>query len=74
MPVDAELRYIIANIGGTGISEPYDDVSPYSSYNRGPPADEGKGAATHYCPECRNVCKRGDKFCSKCGRGQLVDV
>ena len=68
--VKAEPRYVIPNTGETG---PYDDVPPYSSYKRGPAADVNTGAVTHYCPECRNVCKLGDKFCSKCGCRQLVD-
>jgi hypothetical protein len=72
--VGAEPRSTIANTGGTGIIEAYDNVPPYSSYNRNPAADEDKGTATHYCPECCNVCRRGDKFCSKCGCRQPVDV
>lgn len=51
---------------------PY-DVRPYSSYNNGPAADESKGVVTHYCPECCNVCKLGDKFCSRCGCTQALD-
>jgi hypothetical protein len=71
--VEAEPRYVIANTGETGITQPYDDVASYSSYKMGAATDENKGAATHYCPECRNVCKLGDKFCSKCGCRQPVD-
>jgi len=71
--VEAEPRYAIAKPKGTGIIDAYDDAPPYSSYNRGPAADENKGATTHYCPECRNVCKLGDKFCSRCGCRQPVD-
>jgi hypothetical protein len=73
--VEGEPRYVIANTGGTGIIDPYDDVPPHSSYKRGLAADENTGrATTHYCPECRNVCKLGDKFCSKCGSRQPLDV
>jgi hypothetical protein len=71
-PVEAEPRYAVAYGGETGMTGPY-DVPPYSRYNKGPAADESKGVATHYCPECRNVCKSGDKFCSRCGCRQALD-
>jgi len=73
--VEAEPRYVIANTGGTGMIDPYDDQPPHSNYKRGLAADENKGGATtHFCPECRSVCKLGDKFCSICGSRQPVDV
>ncbi|KFZ24073.1 hypothetical protein V502_01449 [Pseudogymnoascus sp. VKM F-4520 (FW-2644)] len=68
--IEAEPRYFIPNTGGTGIP---DDVPPYSKFNRGPGDAVIKRAATHYCPECRNVCQLGDKFCTKCGCRQPVD-
>lgn len=68
--IEAESRYVVPNTGGTGI---VDDVPPYSGFKRGPGDAEVKRAATHYCPECRNVCRSGDKFCTKCGCEQPVD-
>lgn len=69
---DAELRYAKANTGGMGRTDQIYVPPTYFAYS--PEADEKKGENTHYCPECRNRCKNGDKFCSGCGCRQPTDI
>jgi hypothetical protein len=68
---EAAPRNTISNTGGAGTAYFADDVPSYSSYD--PKTGERKGVNTHYCSECGNLCKRGDKFCSRCGFKQPTD-
>ena len=65
-----ESRNAAMNIGGSGSGSIPGGQIIYSSNVRAPEASQTMGADTFYCPQCRNVCKLGDKFCSRCGRQQ----
>ena len=56
----------------TGYGKAYqmEQAPPYGSY--GQPVGENQTATTQYCPNCGYACKRGDKFCSKCGQKQPI--
>ena len=69
---DAEQHYAKAKTGGMGRADQiYDSPTYFTSSSE---ADEKKGETTHYCPECRNRCKGGDKFCNRCGCRQPTDI
>lgn len=54
-----------------GINDQTEQMPSYTGYGHG--VDEKKGANVRYCPECQHVCKREDKFCSRCGHKQPTD-
>ena len=65
-----ESRNAATNMGGSGSGSIPGGQIIYSSNVRAPEAGQTMGADTFYCPQCRNVCRLGDKFCSRCGRQQ----
>ena len=65
-----ESRNAAMNMGGSGSGSIPGGQIIYSSNVRASEAGQTMGADTFYCPQCRNVCRLGDKFCSRCGRQQ----
>jgi hypothetical protein len=56
---------------GHSTAHPIEQAQPYVSHGQG--AGEKQEAKIWYCPGCGYGCKHGDKFCSKCGKKQLID-
>jgi len=64
---EIELRNATANTGGARSSGLAGDPPIYSTNDRGVETGQKMELDTHYCPQCRNVCRFGDKFCNRCG-------